>query len=347
MEATKTKTGKWTCCAYYKDADGKIRRPRFTANRKKDAERMAEACSLEHKDDYKLARRGLFPLSFRMAAVKYIESREPVLSPATVKAYCSMLQNGYDLVNDKNIYEITAQDAQTLVSSWAQNKSPKTVRNLYGLFSAIIKSHRPDFSVRIDFPRSIKPILRTPTDQDIYKLYAAVKGTRMELPIIIAATGGLRRSEICALTINDIGNGSITICKSVVMNRYKKWVTKSSTKTDAGIRTAYVPKEVTDRIREVAPSEGPIVSMNPTMISEAFPRLLKKLGIPKFRFHDLRSYYASVMHLLGVPDVYIMQYGGWHDRQTLQKHYQRTQDDQIPEMAEIGMKHFSQILSNK
>ena len=47
MEAKKTKTGKWTCCAYYKDADGIIRRPRFTADRKKDAERMAEACVIE------------------------------------------------------------------------------------------------------------------------------------------------------------------------------------------------------------------------------------------------------------------------------------------------------------
>lgn len=42
---------------------------------------------------------------------------------------------------------------------------------------------------------------------------------------------------------------------------------------------------------------------------------------------DLRHYYASMAHLLGVPDQYIMLYGGWSDKSTLTKIYQQAQAD--------------------
>lgn len=46
---------------------------------------------------------------------------------------------------------------------------------------------------------------------------------------------------------------------------------------------------------------------------------MKKLDIPHFRFHDLRYYSASIMHAIGVPDVYIMERGGWSSDKTLKK----------------------------
>lgn len=54
---------------------------------------------------------------------------------------------------------------------------------------------------------------------------------------------------------------------------------------------------------------------------------MKKLDIPHFRFHDLRHYSASIMHAIGVPDVYIMERGGWSSDKTLKKIYRNSLSD--------------------
>lgn len=343
MEAKKTKTGKWTCCAYYKDADGIIRRPRFTADRKKDAERMAEACSLEHKDDYILAKRGKLPITFADAGRNYIKNRESVLSPSTLVGYQNMLNRAYEMIAGQNIYDLTQEQVQSLVNLWTANGcTPKTVRNQHGFLAAVLTSYRPDFILHTHLPRAIRKDLYTPTDQDVKKLLAAIKDTRMEIPVLLAATGSLRRSEICALDAADIGDGFVRVNKALVWSPSKEWVLKT-TKTEAGTRITYIPKEITDRIHQLVP-EGRVVRMNPSTLTPAFAKTLERAGLPHFRFHALRSYYASILHALGVPDKYIMQWGGWHDEHTLQTHYQKAMPDKVPDMAKIGIDHFQELL---
>lgn len=341
MKAKKTKTGQWTCCAYYRDAEGKIRRPRFTGERRSDVERAAAAFSLEHKNDYKLAQEGLLPISFKEAAEKYIKNREAVLSPSTIREYTRSLRS-YDLINGINVYDLTREQIQALVNSWAATLSPKTIRNLHGFLSSVLKAYRPDFIPYSVMPQSIKPNLYTPTDAEIQKLMKAVKGTRLEAPVMLAALSSLRRSEICALTISDIGDGWIRVNKAMVQDKNKKWVIKS-TKTEAGTRITYLPKQATDRIKRIANGTR-VTDMNPTMITSSFSKVLKKNNIQHFRFHALRSYYASALHALGVPDKYIMEWGGWHDQQTLQDHYQKALPDKVPAFAAKGIEHFGKLL---
>lgn len=245
MEAKKTKTGKWTCCAYYKDADGIIRRPRFTADRKKDAERMAEACSLEHKDDYILAKRGKLPITFADAGKSYIKNRENVLSPSTLVGYQNMLNRAYEMIAGQNIYDLTQEQVQSLVNLWTANGcSPKTVRNQHGFLAAVLTAYRPDFILHTHLPRAIRKDLYTPTDQDVKKLLAAIKGTRMEIPVLLAATGSLRRSEICALDAADVGDGFVRVNKALVWSPSKEWVLKT-TKTEAGTLVPLIQHDIT------------------------------------------------------------------------------------------------------
>ena len=44
-----------------------------------------------------------------------------------------------------------------------------------------------------------RPAYYTPTDKDVEALLKAVEGTELELPVLLASTGSLRRSEICGL----------------------------------------------------------------------------------------------------------------------------------------------------
>lgn len=342
MKAKKTTTGQWTCQAFYKDAEGKVHRPRFTAARKSDAERMAAAFSLEHKNDYKLAKEGKAPITFQEAAERYIKRREAILSPSTIREYYRSLKIYYNSIADKNIHDITCDDVQQITNEWALSLSPKTVRDRHGFLSAVFKAYRPGFVLTTTMPQKIKPDLYMPTDAEIKKLIEYVRGTRLEIPIMLAALSSMRRSEICALQADDIGDGWIKVNKAIVLNKDKQWVIKT-TKSEAGTRITYLPKQATDRIISLVP-EGRIVDMNPNMITSSFSHALKKVGLPHFQFRALRSYYASALHALGVPDKYIMQWGGWHDEKTLHEHYEKVMPDKVPDMATIGINHFTQML---
>ena len=54
-----------------------------------------------------------------------------------------------------------------------------------------------------------------------------------------------------------------------------------------------------------------------------FQKLMKEQGV-KMTFHDLRHLNASVMLMLGVPDKYAMERGGWSTTSTLKSVYQHT-----------------------
>ena len=72
--------------------------------------------------------------------------------------------------------------------------------------------------------------------------------------------------------------------------------------------------------------EGRICPIALSTITREFDALRDRLGL-KCRFHDLRHYYASVLHAIGVPDQYIMEQGGWKSDFMLKAVYRNTLDD--------------------
>lgn len=71
-----------------------------------------------------------------------------------------------------------------------------------------------------------------------------------------------------------------------------------------------------------------------------FKRALSKIGLPDFRFHDLRHYTASVMHAIGIPDQYIMGRGGWSSDGTLKRIYRNEIDDYSKKFTAKTLDHF-------
>jgi integrase len=55
-----------------------------------------------------------------------------------------------------------------------------------------------------------------------------------------------------------------------------------------------------------------------------FTRLLERKGIQHMSFHELRHMNASIMLMLGIPDKYAMERGGWSTNSTLKSVYQHT-----------------------
>lgn len=92
-------------------------------------------------------------------------------------------------------------------------------------------------------PRVTAAEPRVPSEADAMKLLAALHGTRLVVPVMLAATSGLRRGEILALTWQDIDfrRGTLSISKALERQRDGKGDRVKETKTRRGRRTIPLP----------------------------------------------------------------------------------------------------------
>lgn len=276
-------------------------------------------------------------ITFETAANRYIEIKDNVISPSTIAGYASLINSMSKSFKKKIITDITSVDVQAEINRYAKGRSAKTVMNMHALISGVLGSYVPDLQLNTTLPMYIKPKAYIPSDSDIKAILKEAKGSKYESALILASFG-LRRSEICALTDDDISNGEISITKALVRNRNKEWVIKQ-TKTENGTRIVKVPTEVTDRIKEVGLYEG-----YPGSILKYLNRAQDRLGIPRFPLHKFRHYYASICHYLGIPDNYIMLSGGWKTDNILKTVYRHALNDKSSEMDKISGDHLKSIV---
>ncbi len=282
-------------------------------------------------------------ITFEEAVDKYIESRKSVLSPRTIGSYRQIRHTNLKSLMNIRIDRITQEDIQKAVNFESISHSPKTVRNFHGLISAVMSQYRPEFVIHTELPKRVRANIYVPSDAEIRNLMDIVKGTDMELPILLAAFGPMRRGEICALTTDNINGNIVHVCQNMIKSEDKQWIIKTP-KTYAGDRYIDYPDFVAEKWKG---KSGRIVLLSPDVITNRFNRLLDKNEIPHFRFHDLRHYSASVQHALGIPDAYIMQRGGWGNDSVLKNVYRHVMEDKQKEMSEIANQHFENLCNTK
>lgn len=256
-------------------------------------------------------------MTFQAAAEKYIESKMNVLSPSTIRLYKTTINNTSPKFNSINIHDMTILDIQAEVNRLAKNHSPKTVRNYHGFISAVIGSVRPEMKISTTLPQKVRNEPYIPSDEDVKRILDYSRGTEYEIPIILACYG-LRRSEICALTISDLAGDILHINKAKVFG-HKGWVEKG-TKTTSSTRDIIIPMQIADRIRE----RGYIYKGHPNSISEYLGTVEDKLEIPRFTMHKLRHYFATKMSALNVPEADIMRMGGWETDHVMKSVYRHS-----------------------
>lgn len=275
-------------------------------------------------------------MTFQTAAESYISVKDNVLSPATIRGYESVLRSISMTFKKLLISDITSVDVQKEVNRYSTNHSAKTVRNMHGFINAVLSMYAPNTILNTTLPLYIKNEDYIPTDNDIKAILQAAKGTRYEVALILAAFG-LRRSEICALTAEDIQNGYIIVNKAKVQNKDKQWIIKQ-TKTANGTRTVNVPNEVTNHIKQIGLYTG-----HPNNILKFLGRTQDALGIQHFSLHKFRHYYASICHYLGIPDNYIMLSGGWKTDNILKSVYRHALSDKNADMQKISGEHIKSL----
>jgi len=256
--------------------------------------------------------------SFYKAADSYIMSKKNILSPATIRGYRVVLNNLDENFKELSIDRITTPVLQTLVNDLAVSHSPKTVKNINGFIVSVLKFYGSDIKSPT-LPQRIPPKDYIPTEEDIKLILNEVKGTKYEVPFILA-TLGLRRSEICALTIDDLQGNVLTINKAYVEDENGEWHIKT-TKTPSSIRTIILPEYVSELIRK-----NGIYDSSPHSLYSALKRKQDKLGIPRFTFHKLRHFFASYMHNQGFTDKQIQEFGGWKTDAIMKSVYQHAME---------------------
>ena len=160
--------------------------------------------------------------------------------------------------------------------------------------------------------------------------------------VTYAAFGSMRRGEICALVPSDFSGNRVRISKSMVRDKDNFWVIKPVPKTDESNRTVVLPPEIMSRI--IIPAHGRVVPLHPEQVSNRFRRAVRSCGCETmFRFHDLRHYYVSIAHALGVPDAYIMEMGGWKTDNVMKRVYRDTLPDVMKAEQEKLNAHFGEV----
>lgn len=336
-KAKKLKSGSWRCLVYdYTDADGKRHYESFTAGTKKEAEFLA-AEFLNNKDKTDRPKKEK-DYTVIKALEEYCEIKNNVLSPATIRGYKGMINIYFDEIKSLKLSELTNAKIQKWINNLSKDKSPKTISNVYGLLSSAISMFCPDAVYHVKLPQKVIYSSYVPSDCDIKALidYFSASNKDMLISVYMAAFGTMRRSEICALTAGDVSGNVIHVSKAIVKNSTGEFVEKKTPKTSSSNRYVEMP----DFVIDILPKSGKLVNINPNQITSQFSRTIKKIGIPSFRFHDLRHYAASIMHAIGIPDVYIMQRGGWSSDSTLKRIYRGSIEDYQRQYTKDILTHY-------
>lgn len=277
------------------------------------------------------------PLTVGKAIDRYIEEKGKVLSPSTIQGYKTIRKNYLQSLMDINISDLKQSDIQVAVGDDAvDGKSPKTIRNAHGLLAAVLDLYRPEFVLKTRLPQKKKYTARIPSEEEMQKILAALKGDPYELPILLAIWLGLRMSEVRGLRYRDICDGRVHIHTAIVTG--PDGDVEKGTKTVAGDRWIKLPKEIEqliDKDKIKAKSDEFIVKAAHNTIYKNFVRVCETAGVKPCRFHDLRHFAASESLALGVPDKYSMKRMGHQTDNMLKMVYQHTLESKEDEFSDL------------
>ena len=336
-KAVRLPSGSWRARVQVIDENGKRRYKSFTAETRKEAALAAAKFEADGRESVKTR-----SISVGGAIDAYIENRSSVLSPSTVVGYKNKRRNYLQSLMVMPLSALTPQLIQRAVNQDAPRVSSKTLRCAYGVLTATLAEYRPDLDLRsVNLPAIKKTEINVPNEAAVEELVKRADGSLL-LAVLLGAFGGLRRSEIGALTKSDldIAANRVSVTKALVKNDSGVWVEKQP-KSYAGTRSVALPPNVMRAVEKLSiPSARYIVGICPDTITKRFIALRNAVGL-KCRFHDLRHYTASILLSLGVPDKYAMEIMGHATPGMLKNVYQHTFTEKRSSIDQQITAHFT------
>ena len=244
-------------------------------------------------------------IKFETCINTYIESKQNILSPSSIRRYRLHIINIPDKILKTNIYNIDNLQLQYMINNYAKTHKAKTTKDFYGFLKAVLTLY-----TNKKFKIILPPIHKTnnqyiPTKEEVMNILEVAKGTQYEIPILLASYG-MRIGEIIALEMDNIENGEIIINKTQTVDENNHRIIKTP-KTVESNRIIKVPTYITDLIKQ----KKEIYNSTANAINRFLFKTERKLNINKFSIHKLRHFFATELHFRNIPSKYIQAMGGW------------------------------------
>lgn len=257
---------------------------------------------------------------------RYISTSGSILSPTTLRNYDVIRRTAFpDLMNVKvrSITQAKLREAVNLESGRILRTgkliSAKTVKNEYGLIRTALNTYAPGINTSVPLPQIVKNQHKLTQPSEIFRL---VKGTDIELPVLLAMWMSFTLSEILGMYKSKCIDGDyISVVQTEVYVNGKS-VVKDTAKNPARRRTHRIPPYIKSLIDRVEGDK--LVNLTHNALSGRFISMIDRAGLPHMTFHDLRHVNASVMAMLQVPDKYAQERGGWTSDSVMKGTYMQT-----------------------
>lgn len=289
-------------------------------------------------------------LTLHTAIEKYIQSSSGRLSPTTLQGYNSILRNGFGSLLSRRVSAITtnmlqkAVDDECLAVSPRTGKpyTPKTIANRYGLIATVLHEYAPSLktSVRLPEPKELPIHILTPE-----QIYSVVRGTDIELPVLLSMWLSFSMSELRGLTKSGSIHGDQISVMETVVDVDGKPVRKSGGKEVKRSRTLNLPPYIRSLI-DAVPGDV-ICPLSGQAMYKRFTRLLQSNGLPHMTFHQLRHVNASVMAELNIPEKESNDRGGWKSSHVRQRVYTHSFSATRTAADAAVDSYFSSIIGNE
>ena len=245
------------------------------------------------------------------------------IKPATRSAYEEHIRiHIKPSLGDIPLKQLSTRDIQQLYTGLLKERelSPKTVRNIHGVLHRTLEQAKLLGYIRVNpadaavTPRVEKKQVEALDAEDVGKFLAAIRGSKYEYPLFVAVFTGLRQGELLGLTWDcvDFEHGLLLINKQHNRVKGDTEFRFASLKNDKA-RVLTAADEVMEVLKLQKQRQAAWAAalgdgwenpdnlvfttefgryINNKILYQNFKRIMKKLGKPNLRFHDLRHTYA-------------------------------------------------------
>lgn len=252
----------------------------------------------------------------------YIEARQNILSPATIRGYRTIQKNRFQTAMNKRVNDISDKEWQRLINAEAKLCSSKTLKNAWGLVSSVISDEMGE-APSLTLPQVVSDPRKFLEPDQIKIFLEAAKGTKYEIAALLALHS-LRCSEILALTWDniDLENNVIHVRGAVVQDENSSYTYKKENKNGTSRRDVPIMIPRLQSLVESSPQATQrIITACPLTIRTAINKICKENNLPEVGIHGLRHSFASLAYHLRMPEKVAMQIGGWSNDATMRKIY--------------------------
>lgn len=260
----------------------------------------------------------------RLTVEKYLlrwyDAIEPNVRPGTARHWRWCMDHLIEGLGHFPLRQLQPSDVQRFLNREAKSVSTQSVHHFRACLRNALNAAMVDGAVVRNVaslaraPEVIRPDIRPFDAQQARVLMDHWREDQHGALYVTALLLGLRQGEALGLTWSavDLDAGRVRITRTAL----------GRTKTKASVRTVSIPPTLTAILHEhrdgqvrsiegyVFPSRsgGPLDGSNVTHRFQAF---LRRLGLPRIRFHDLRHTWATLLLERGVHAKIVQEAGGW------------------------------------